>query len=90
MQKISFCAKRFVYGVGVWLFWRMMEYNLMYYTISAPSDCAVSENYLTNKEINLKKIVQYINPDERGYLDYSCKSTFLRTNISIFALNQRS
>ena len=42
---------------------RMMQYNLMYYTLSAPSDCAVSETYLANKDINLKKIVQYVQPD---------------------------
>ena len=42
---------------------RMMQYNLMYYTLSAPSNCAVSETYLNNKDINFKKIVQYVQPD---------------------------
>lgn len=42
---------------------KMMQYNLMYYTHSTPSGCDGSDTYLNNKDINLKKIIQYVEPD---------------------------
>lgn len=42
---------------------KMMHYNLMYYTLSTPSDCDASVTYLDNKDLNLKKIIQYVKPD---------------------------
>jgi hypothetical protein len=41
----------------------MMQYNLMYYTTSVPSDCVANATYLDQKDENLKKIIKYINPD---------------------------
>ena len=73
---------------------RMMQYNLMYYTLSAPSDCAVSENYLTNKEIHLKKIVQYVKPDvvcvneigsRQTYIDRILNNVFNSDGITHFS-----
>ncbi|MCL2435198.1 MAG: hypothetical protein FWD09_03525 [Lentimicrobiaceae bacterium] len=42
---------------------RMMQYNLMYYTTSAPSDCNTSGNYMNAKDENLKTIINYTLPD---------------------------
>jgi hypothetical protein len=42
---------------------RMMQYNLMYYTTSVPSDCDGSGDYLNNKDSALKAIVHYVQPD---------------------------
>jgi len=42
---------------------RMMQYNLMYYTTSAPADCNTSGNYMNNKDENLKTIINYTLPD---------------------------
>lgn len=42
---------------------RMMQYNLMYYTTSAPSGCNADEAYLDLKDENFKVIMQYAQPD---------------------------
>ena len=42
---------------------RMMQYNMMYYTTSAPSDCNTSGNYMNDKDANLKTIIDYVLPD---------------------------
>ena len=42
---------------------RMMQYNLMYYTTSSPSDCNTSGNYMNVKDENLKTIINYTLPD---------------------------
>lgn len=42
---------------------RMMQYNLMYYTSSAPEDCNSITNNLDVKDSSLKKTIQYIKPD---------------------------
>jgi len=42
---------------------RMMQYNLMYYTTSSPSDCNTSGTYMDDKDENLKKIIDYVQPD---------------------------
>jgi exonuclease III len=42
---------------------RMMQYNLMYYTTSAPSGCNTSGNYMDEKDENLKTIINYTLPD---------------------------
>jgi exonuclease III len=42
---------------------RMMQYNMMYYSTSAPTGCNTSGNYLNDKDKNLKTIVDYVLPD---------------------------
>lgn len=42
---------------------RMMQYNLLYYTTSAPSDCNADEAYLDFKDANYRTIMQYAKPD---------------------------
>ena len=42
---------------------RMMQYNLMYYTTSSPSDCNTSGNYMDEKDKNLRAIIDYVLPD---------------------------
>lgn len=42
---------------------KMMQYNLMYYTTAVPTGCNVSGSYLNDKDINLKKIIKYVQPD---------------------------
>ena len=42
---------------------RMMQYNMMYYTTSAPSNCNTSGNYMNDKDASLKTIIDYILPD---------------------------
>jgi hypothetical protein len=73
---------------------RMMQYNLMYYTLSAPSDCVVSETYLANKDINLKKIVQHVRPDvvcvneigsQQIYIDRMLNNVFYSDGVTHFS-----
>jgi len=42
---------------------RMMQYNMMYYTNSTPTDCNPVGNYLNDKDENLKIIIDYLLPD---------------------------
>lgn len=41
----------------------MMQYNLLYYTESAPSGCNSNESYLAEKDQSFKTIMQYEQPD---------------------------
>ena len=51
---LSFCAADTI---------RMMQYNLMYYTTSSPSNCITSGTYMNEKDNNLKTIIDYVLPD---------------------------
>ena len=42
---------------------KVMHYNLLYYTTSVPSGCQVSAQYLDEKDLYLRKIIQYEKPD---------------------------
>lgn len=42
---------------------RMMQYNLMYYTLQGPDGCDETTNSLAAKDMALKKIIQYVKPD---------------------------
>ena len=42
---------------------RMMQYNMMYYTTSSPTNCNTSGDYMDEKDENLKKIIDYTLPD---------------------------
>ena len=73
---------------------RMMQYNLMYYTLSAPSNCQTSETYLANKDINFKKIVQYVQPDvvcvneigsQQNYINRVLNNVFNSDGITHFS-----
>lgn len=42
---------------------RMMQYNLMYYTVNGPDGCDENTNNLDTKDAALKSIIQYAKPD---------------------------
>ena len=42
---------------------RMMQYNLMYYTLQGPDGCDETTNNLDAKNVALKQILQYVKPD---------------------------
>lgn len=42
---------------------RMMQYNLMYYTVNGPDECDETYNNLDKKDAALKSIISYIHPD---------------------------
>lgn len=65
---------------------RMMQYNLMYYTTSVPSDCDASGDYLNNKDSALKSIIQYVQPDVLCVNEIGSQSTYV-TRILNNALN---
>jgi len=56
---------------------RMMQYNMMYYTTSAPSDCNTSGNYLNDKDANLKTIIDYVMPDLFCVNEIGSQSTYI-------------
>ena len=56
---------------------RMMQYNLMYYTTSVPSDCDASGDYLNNKDSALKTIIQYVQPDILCVNEIGSQSTYV-------------
>ncbi len=56
---------------------RMMQYNLMYYTTSVPSDCDASGDYLNNKDSALKAILQYARPDVLCVNEIGSQSTYV-------------
>jgi len=64
----------------------MMQYNLMYYTTSVPSDCDAGGDYLNNKDSALKTIFQYVRPDVLCVNEIGSQSTYV-TRILNNALN---
>jgi hypothetical protein len=56
---------------------KMMQYNMMYYTTSVPSGCTVSASYLNDKDLNLKKIIKYVNPDVLSVNEIGSQSTYV-------------
>lgn len=65
---------------------RMMQYNLMYYTTSVPSDCDASGDYLNNKDSALKAIFHYVQPDVLCVNEIGSQSSYV-TRILNNALN---
>jgi len=56
---------------------RMMQYNMMYYTTSAPSGCNTSGNYLNDKDANLKTIIDYVLPDVLCVCEIGSQETYV-------------
>jgi exonuclease III len=56
---------------------RMMQYNMMYYTTSAPSDCNTSGSYMNDKDANLKTIIDYVLPDLFCVNEIGSQSTYI-------------
>lgn len=65
MRKLFVMVVAFVFGYSFSFAdtIRMMQYNLMYYTTSAPSGCNADEDYLNIKDASYKTIMQYAKPD---------------------------
>jgi hypothetical protein len=55
----------------------MMQYNLMYYTTSAPSDCNTSGSYMNDKDENLRTIINYTLPDVFCVNEIGSSSTYI-------------
>lgn len=56
---------------------KMMQYNMLYYTTSVPSGCNITASYLDNKDLNLKKIIKYENPDVLCVNEMGSQSTYV-------------
>jgi len=56
---------------------KMMQYNMMYYTTAVPSGCTVTSSYLNDKDINLKKIIKYVQPDIFSVNEIGSQSTYV-------------
>lgn len=56
---------------------KMMQYNMLYYTTSVPSGCNITTSYLDNKDLNLKKIIKYENPDVLCVNEMGSQSTYV-------------
>lgn len=56
---------------------KMMQYNMLYYTTSVPSGCNITASYLDNKDLNLKKIIKYENPDVFCVNEMGSQSTYV-------------
>ena len=56
---------------------KMMQYNMMYYTASAPSGCNTGGNYLNSKDANLKTIFQYVQPDVLCVNEIGASNTYV-------------
>ncbi|MBP1673066.1 MAG: Endonuclease/exonuclease/phosphatase [Bacteroidetes bacterium] len=56
---------------------KMMQYNLMYYTTAVPSGCTVTSSYLNDKDMNLKKIIKYVQPDILSVNEIGSQSTYV-------------
>lgn len=56
---------------------KMMQYNLLYYTTSVPSDCTIPSSYLDDKDRNFKKIIKFENPDVLCVNELGSQSTYV-------------
>ena len=56
---------------------RMMQYNLMYYTTSAPTGCNTSGSYMDEKDENLKTIISYTLPDVFCVNEIGSQTTYI-------------
>lgn len=56
---------------------KMMQYNMLYYTTSVPSGCEITSSYLNDKDLNLKKIIKYENPDVFCVNEIGSQSTYV-------------
>lgn len=56
---------------------KIMQYNMLYYTTSVPSGCTITPSYLDTKDLNLKKIIKYENPDVIGVNEIGSQSTYV-------------
>jgi exonuclease III len=55
----------------------MMQYNMMYYTTSAPANCNTSGNYMNEKDANLKTIIDYVLPDVFCVCEIGSQTTYV-------------
>jgi len=70
---------------------RMMQYNLMYYTTSAPSNCNTSGNYMNDKDANLKTIIDYVLPDVFSVCEIGSQTTYVNRLLNnVMNTNGRS
>ena len=56
---------------------RMMQYNLMYYTTSAPSNCNTTGSYMNDKDSNLKTVIDYVLPDVFCVCEIGSSTTYI-------------
>lgn len=56
---------------------RMMQYNLMYYTRSVPTDCIITDSYLDEKDENMKTIINYTLPDVFAVCEIGSNDTYI-------------
>ncbi|MDR0206774.1 MAG: T9SS type A sorting domain-containing protein [Bacteroidales bacterium] len=56
---------------------RLMQYNLMYYTTSAPSNCNTTGSYMDDKDSNLKTVIDYVLPDVFCVCEIGSQTTYV-------------
>jgi exonuclease III len=70
---------------------RMMQYNLMYYTTSSPTNCNTSGSYMDEKDANLKTIIDYVLPDVFCVNEIGSQTTYInRVLNNVMNTNGRS
>jgi len=70
---------------------RMMQYNMMYYTLSSPSGCNSTSSYLNEKDANLKTIIDYVLPDVFCVCEIGSNTTYVnRVLNNVMNTNGRS